>query len=130
MSKYREVKMTIYRKLDNKNIAALESILPIARKPKVRLITRIQIPKDFVGKGVESELLDIICELADKEQMKLYFSVAQYRKGQRFEIVDIMIQHKFKLCDSLIMYRLYAGCKDSYIDAEIDEILQFLQGDD
>jgi hypothetical protein len=123
--------MTIYRKLDNKSIATLECIIPIIKKPKVRLITRIQIPIFHHGKGVEAELLKIICELSDKDQIKLYFSTFAYGGKSKTEIIKIMKKHNFILLkDYNLMYRLYAGCKDPYMDAEIDEMWQYLQGDD
>ena len=40
-----------------------------------RIITRVNVPKEFRGKGVASQLLDECCKDADNEQVILYLEI-------------------------------------------------------
>jgi predicted GNAT family acetyltransferase len=120
--------MTIYKKLDKKNTAVLEMLIPIPQKSKIRLISRIQIPSEFKGKGYENDLLVIACELADKQDFTLYFQIISNKIKP---ITSWLKIHKFKVTSySDLMYRLPINIQEHPLESEILEVKKYLEGDD
>jgi hypothetical protein len=100
-------------------------LIPIPQKSRIRLISRIQIPKDFKGKGYENDLLTIACEIADKQDFILYFQITN-------KVVKTWLKiHKFKVTsDPDLMYRLPANNPEQRSEEEILEVKKYLDGDD
>jgi hypothetical protein len=121
--------MTIYKKLDKKNTAVLELLIPIPHKSRVRLISRIQVPNEFKGKGYENDLLTIACELADKQEFILYFQITN--KKLMKSIISWLKLHKFVGTPHFdLMCRLPVNHLEPLDPFIHEEVKKYLEGDD
>jgi hypothetical protein len=121
--------MTIYKKLDNKNIAVLEILTPIPKNLKIRLISRIQVPSEFKNQGYENDLLKIACDLADKEEFTLYFQITNKKLIKT--IMSWMKLHNFFLAAQPdLMCRISKNQPERPTIEQILEVQKSLESDD
>jgi predicted GNAT family acetyltransferase len=114
--------MTIYKKIDARNVAVLELMTPMPTKSRIRLISRIQVPIEFRGKGFGSALMKTACELADQQDFTYYFHLYAAEKPYRVKIMKWLNKYQFILAAAPdLMCRL---AKDTSHPLTIDEILE------
>jgi GNAT superfamily N-acetyltransferase len=121
--------MTIYKKIDSYNVAVLELLTPIEHKPKIRLISRIQIPEEFRGKGIGTYLMDTICQIADRQDYVMYIHLFQIQKRSRKRFISFLNKYNFYIAYVApdIMFRLPGGKDSLPIVEEVLEIKKYLE---
>lgn len=124
--------MTIYKKIDAHNVAVLEVMTPMPKIPKIRLISRIQVPTECRGNGVGTYLLGSICSIADDSNYTLYFHIPEKRYIHR--TVRWLIKYQFFLASNPDLLVRLPGPQDETIQIptveEIIDVRRYLEEGD
>ena len=69
--------------------------------PDTFIINRINVPKKFRGRGYGSKLLKEICEVADREKIKLMLEINPYGELTRKDLERWYHEYGFKVNSNL-----------------------------
>lgn len=120
--------MTIYKKLERRNVAALEVVIPFPLFRKIRLITRIQVPPEFRGKKIEEDLVKTVCEVADKEEFTLYYLIPH--KNPRVQMAWLSKYGFVIAIEPNLACRKSSSEIDSPPIEELNKLKEYLEGND
>jgi predicted GNAT family acetyltransferase len=100
----KEKKMSIYIKCNSYNVAVLDYI-NMNGSPQYKMITNINVPRNFRKRGIAHRLLNHVCDLADQEAFILFIYIIASRDISRNVIIKMLKKHQFNLIDNGIMCR-------------------------
>lgn len=112
--------MTIYKKM-GKHISVIEVFTPIEKRPRIRLINRIQVPPECRGKGIGTHLLSSICAIADESGYTLYYRIPDIKTVHK--TVRWLIKYQFFMANNPDLMCRIPGPQDQIELPSVEDIM-------